>query len=206
MTPLNLSNLLVKAPHQVLIMTFILLALGACDDTKGSSSNAGDEVGSGEAAAGAEGGARADAGEQAGAAVDGDAGAQAGEQGGAEAGTEAGDEAGAQGGEMSLSAMPICSNSIVLTCDSGRVTVDSSTGSAENDTYLCGDSFTYPGKELIFEFIEEEAQTIQVFARQIEQQFLVNYVLFALEKRPLHTEPSELYCAARYTDHRALSP
>jgi len=121
------------------------------------------------------------------------AGAQAGEPVG---GTEP-SGAGLEGGEQPPPPPlpdPVCERSIPLSCQTGTIEVDSAQGAAELSQYECGDGFTFPGKELLFEFVDHQAQSVQLRVRELVEQRSVNYLLFALQGDELSCEVEAARC------------
>ncbi len=87
-----------------------------------------------------------------------------------------------------------CEQSIVLNCDFGKQRVDTGLGERAIDQYGCADGFRFPGKELLFEFIEAEAQRISVRARPLIDQYEVSYIMFILEGQMDRCDPQSAMC------------
>jgi cysteine-rich repeat protein len=154
------------------------MMLGGIETTAGESSTLAGNVGGGEQPAGETTAGETTAGET-----------TAGETTAGE--TTAGETT---AGDVVIDETAVCENSIVLNCDTGMIQVHTEQGAPLTNQYSCDDGFTYPGKELLFEFIESEAQNVMIYVRQLEQQFLVNYILFALEGNPTTCNPSLAPC------------
>ncbi|MBM4290251.1 MAG: hypothetical protein FJ138_01410, partial [Deltaproteobacteria bacterium] len=76
---------------------------------------------------------------------------------------------------------PTCGEAIPLSCASGTQTFNTADGAAAWSDYGCATGFTYPGKELRFEFTHAEPVRLNVRAESTSGSFLVNYLLFALD-------------------------
>ncbi len=93
----------------------------------------------------------------------------------------------------------LCPQSVVLNCESGIQQFDTAQGATGIDEYSCGEGFTFPGKELFFEFLESGPQQVQISARQIDTQYSVSYLLFALEGQENLCEPGQAVCRSQDT-------
>jgi cysteine-rich repeat protein len=87
----------------------------------------------------------------------------------------------------------LCEESILLTCDSGTQRFNTDFGQAGVDTYLCGDNFNYPGKDLFFEFQHDNPVQVEITAARMGSSFTVSYLFFALNSQG-QCERSEAPC------------
>ena len=77
----------------------------------------------------------------------------------------------------------LCEDSILLTCESGTQRFNTDFGQASVDRYLCGDNFSYPGKDLFFEFQHDQPVQVEITAVRMSESFTVNYLFFALQSQ-----------------------
>jgi len=105
-----------------------------------------------------------------------------------------------RGGEEPTGGVPlpapeaVCEGSVPLTCDTGTLFVSASQARAQIQNYSCGDGFSYPGRELVFEFLEARPRQVSVSFRPVELQYSVSYILFALEGDPNSCDLSTATC------------